>query len=99
MKRILASLFFIMLLASCTNDIPYLKTNGKAYLESMGFEVIGYEGFQWGIFGGKCWFLITDPRHKNIRYSVFLIERAGEINLYNTDGKWDNQKQLSLENE
>lgn len=96
MKWIAIILLAVLFIAGCAVDIPMLQRVGPEYLASMGFRVIGYEGFQWCIWGGKCWFLVTDPKYDNIRYSVFLIKRAGEIHLYSPGGVWDNQKQIDI---
>ena len=74
--------FLFLTLGVFKGDVTYLKENGPAYLKSLGYEVLGYEGFQRGVWGGKAWFLIRRPDAPEILYSCFLIERRGEIHFY-----------------
>jgi uncharacterized protein YceK len=82
MKKIIGVLVVIAFLSGCTTQVNYLKEHGPKFLQSMGFEVIAYEGYQWGMFGGKVWYQIRDPKNPNVRYSVWLIHRGGEIHFY-----------------
>lgn len=90
-------LVMVMLVAfvGCTRNIPEIKSVADAYFKNMGWEVLGYEGYQWGLWGGKAWYLVRDPSIPDARYSVFLIKRGGEIHLYNPPGSvWNDNKSI-----
>ena len=82
MKWFLIIAMVLVFFTGCLVDVDYLKENGPAYFESLGFTVLGYEGFKRGIFGGKVWFYVSPKDLPSARYSHYIIERRGEIHWY-----------------
>ena len=80
--KVLLIIFLLVILFGCTWNVDYLKENGPQYFEEKGFEVLGYEGYQWSIWGGRTWFYLRRPEMPNVFYSHFLIKRGGEIHRY-----------------
>ena len=84
MKRIVIVVCMALLLAilwSCTVDVDELKANGPKYFEGMGYKVLGYEGYQWDVWGGRVWFFVQD-KETGLKYSHFLIKRGNEYHWY-----------------
>jgi len=85
MKKIVIGLGLMVLIAfvigGCTVDVAELKEAGPKYFTDIGYKVLAYEGYQWGIWGGKVWFLVEDTT-RGLRYSHYLIKRGGEIHWY-----------------
>jgi len=71
----------VIVLSGCLVDVDELKVNGPKYFSSMGYDVLGYEGYQRGVFGGKVWFFVRD-RETGFKYSHYLIKRGGEYHWY-----------------
>ena len=85
MKKIFGILIIILVLAGCTQDVAYLKVKGPAFLQTLGWITDGYEGYQWGFWGGKVWYQIHRKETPWAIYSIYLIERNGEIHFYSSE--------------
>lgn len=82
MKRIVVLFLILIVLAGCTVNIPILKAKGPAYLQSLGWVVDGYEGYQWGFWGGKAWYTVHRKETPWAIYSIYLIYRGREVQFY-----------------
>jgi len=82
---LIGSLISIPVVLSFTagrRNIDYLKDRAPAFYENLGYEVIGYEGYQHSIVaGGKVWHMLRRPGSPTI-YSANIIKWGGEVHLY-----------------
>ena len=63
-------------------DIDKLKVAAPEYLEKMGYEIVGYEGYQGGyVSGGGVWYQARDKN--GYLYTMEVKEWRGELHLYN----------------
>lgn len=71
-----------------SGNIDYVKDRAQARWAEQGFEVVGYEGYQWG-FGGfgtpwggaKVWYRLRKPGN-DITYTGFLFRWGDELHVY-----------------
>lgn len=82
---IISSLISIPVVLSFTvgrRNIEYVKDRAPAFYENMGYEIVGYEGYQHGIVaGGGVWHMLQRPGSPTL-YSAKLIKWGGELHLY-----------------
>lgn len=79
MKIIVAAI--AVLLSGCNAaNVPDLKANAPAAIEANGFQVVGYQGYQYGIFGGYVWYT---AKRDGIVYEMAVMKWSGEYHLYN----------------
>lgn len=84
MKRI--SLLFVLcfcFLACYAKNVDVIKQNAKQVLEANGFEIIGYQGYQWGCagtYGGCVWYTL---KRGNITYEACISKWGDEYHIYN----------------
>ena len=61
-------------------NVPRLKVEAPAFLESHGFKVVAYQGYQYGpICGGKAWYTLEKG---GITYEAMVMPWGGELHLY-----------------
>lgn len=90
---LLIAIALIGVLGGCSsNNLDYVKERAKVTWQQQGFEIIAYEGYQWGkwgIFGSdyggaNVWYALKkidgDPK---IRYTGYLQRWGDEIHVYN----------------
>ena len=65
-----------------TYNVSDIKEHHAERLTELGMKEIAYEGYQWGIFGGKVWYTVENPAIPSERFSIFLIKRGGEYHQY-----------------
>ena len=75
------------------NHLNYVKENAEHRWQEMGFEVVGYDGYQWGFtipftdYGGaKVWHILKKSNCTNekcVTYSGYLQRWGDEIHMYN----------------
>lgn len=88
MKGIL--LLSILFLASCSaSNMSYVKAHAEETWESIGFKIVGYEGYEWSSimpftdYGGACvWYMVRKPGN-NITYDGCLKRWGEEVHVYN----------------
>jgi len=79
-----------LLLSGCGQaNLEYVKARAEQIFKENGFEVIGYQGFQWTLeipftsYGGACvWYTLKKPSN-GITYDACLRRWGNEIHLYN----------------
>jgi hypothetical protein len=85
MKRVI--LICVLFLSGCgSGNLDYVKSHAEETFKANGFEIIGYQGYNWTpvipftSYGGACaWYTIS--RNK-ITYEACLARWGEEIHLY-----------------
>ncbi len=78
---ILAILLGIAIPAGYRN-VNYVKSKSKEVARSNHLEIVGYEGYQWGMFGGDVWYIFKRIPDNNITYHGCFFKRPNnEIHL------------------
>jgi len=78
------------LITGSPGNLDYVKEHAEERWESVGFEIIGYEGYQWGFWGyntyggAKVWYNLKKSDN-NIMYNGFLRRWGDEIHVYNLE--------------
>lgn len=88
MKKYLAIL--ALALAGCSSgNLDYTKEGAAQRWREVGFEVTGYQGFQWGSggfgtpYGGaKVWHELRKIPDNGITYSGYLVRWGDELQVY-----------------
>lgn len=90
MKRIIACLVLTFLASSCycSANKEEVQQLAPAKWKAQGFEVVDYEGFEWGLwFGGSyggahVWHRLKKIPDNGITYSGHIQMWAGELQVY-----------------
>lgn len=89
MKKLFIIATSCLILSSCgSGNIDYVKTKAGVKWNSVGFNTIGYEGFQWS-FGinsygrGTAWYTLNKVPDNGITYTGALERWGDEIHIYN----------------
>ena len=91
MKKLFLITVVLFVMGGCSySNLDYVKERADQRWESMGFEVVGYDGFQWGVtyihpsYGGaKVWHVLKRIPDNGIIYGGFLQRWGNEIHMYN----------------
>lgn len=96
MGRLILSIVAIVFFAWCflwacigsSANLNYVKDRAEGVWTEQGFDVVAYEGYQWGSggwgtrYGGaRVWYRLRKPGN-NITYSGFLRRWGDEIHVY-----------------
>ena len=65
-----------------TCNVQDIKAHATERISQLGMKEVAYEGFMWGIFGGKVWYTVESPTIPGQRFSIYLIKRVGEYHEY-----------------
>jgi len=78
----------VIFISGCSYaNLDYVKQHAVKTWESVGYEVIGYEGFQWAMTytpnhgGAKVWYSLK-RQDNGIIYTGFLYRWGDEIHVY-----------------
>ena len=90
MKKYLILVAVLALTGCSSSNLDETKKNAKKAWGDMGFNVIGYEGYQYGFgivgvkFGGaKVWYTLEKKGNTNTVYSGYLQRWGNEYHMYN----------------
>lgn len=73
----------IGLVNSGYRNVETVKSSHREVWEAAGYEVQGYEGYQWGpIHGGGVWYIVTRKGRPEITYHGYLAKWGDEIHIY-----------------
>jgi len=79
----------ILLLVGCSpGNLDYVKKHGPDKFREIGFEPVGYEGYQWGKWGfndyggAKVWWRLNKIPHNGITYSGYIQRWGNELHVY-----------------
>lgn len=74
------AIFIALWFGFAYRDVDYIKLNGVKYLQSLGYEVIGSDGFTGGlIYGGDVYYQAKRIDTPNLLYSIAVVEWNGEL--------------------
>jgi hypothetical protein len=88
--RILLLIICVICISGCfsSSNLDYVKNNASTVWKSVGYEVIGYDGFQWGFWipftlygGAKVWYSLKRDNN-GIIYNGYLQSWGNEIHVY-----------------
>ena len=70
-----------------SNNLEDVKNNAKTTWNSIGFEIVGYEGYQWGFgygdYGGaNVWYNLSKIPDNGITYTGYLVKWGNEYHVY-----------------
>jgi hypothetical protein len=94
MDRVLTFLLavFLLLVASCfgsPGNRDYVKERGPERWKQVGFQVVGYQGHQWGAggygtpYGGaKVWWELRKVPDNGITYSGYIKRWGDDLEVY-----------------
>jgi hypothetical protein len=75
-----------MLLAGCSaHKVGDIKAHASEAWHQAGFEIIGYEGYQYGTlgeFGGCVWYTVRRVPDNGITYEGCLAKWGDEYHVY-----------------
>jgi len=89
MKQLICIIIIILCLTGCGyGNLDYIKDRADERWSSMGFEIVGYDGFQWGMglgtYGGaRVWYVLKKSPDNGVLYSGYLSRWGEEIHMYN----------------
>jgi hypothetical protein len=88
MRRHILFAVMVLFVSSCSyQNLDYVKERAEKTWASVGYEIIGYEGFQWGVTftgahgGAKVWYSLKRDNN-GIIYTGFLQRWGDEIHVY-----------------
>ena len=84
MKIVLAIVvLFLIGIGGCkvsSRNLAETKLNAPQFLAAQGFTVVGYQGYEYGLFsGGRAWYTMSK---NNITYQAMVMNWYGELHLY-----------------
>ena len=89
MKKTFLLILLVLLFGGCSyQNLDYIKEHADQRWEDLGFEVVGYEGYQWGMtvwpgYGGaKVWYVLNRIPNNGIIYGGYLQMWGDEIHMY-----------------
>ena len=101
MKTLLSCILAILSLSSCGYaNIDSLKSNANEMWHQQGYQVIAYEGYQWGWWvggrygGAHAWYRLRRIPDNGLQYSGYLQNWGDEIHVY---GPWPNEKNIVMD--
>ena len=72
--------------AGCSKKhVPVIKANAVATWRQAGFEIIGYEGYEYGSmgqWGGAVWYIVKKVPDNGITYRGSLSKWGDEYHIY-----------------
>ena len=87
MKKQIAIAAICAALLGCSNKyVPEIKVHADETWKQAGFEIIGYEGYQYGFFGtwgGQVWYTVKRNPDNGIIYDGFVSKWGNEYHIYN----------------
>lgn len=67
-------------------DVEKIQNNATAYLNNLGYKVIGSDGYSGGLtYGGSVFYQANREDTPNIVYSIEVVEWRGELQSYKPD--------------
>lgn len=88
MNRIVAVVAAIILSGCAYSNLDDVKAHAEKTWRSVGYEVVGYEGYQWswyvgGPYGGaNVWYTLRRKEAPGIIYTGYLYRWGDEYHVY-----------------
>ena len=80
------SILIMCLLAGCSaSNVDIIKLNAKPTIEQAGFNIIGYEGYEYtglGRWGGCVWYTMDKNPSNGITYHGCISKWQDEYHIY-----------------
>jgi len=90
LKRLVLVLMLFVLSGCGYGNLDYVKEHATEKWKKQGFEVVDYEGYQWGnvipftTYGGaNVWYRLKKTPNNGVTYSGCLQRWGDEIHVYN----------------
>jgi len=88
MAALVLALCSALVLSGCSaKHVPEIKANAEKTFAAAGYDVIGYEGFQYGCpggnWGGKVWYIVRRKGDNRVTYNACLSKWGDEYHIYN----------------
>ena len=73
--------------SGCARNVPWVKDHAPEAAKQLGYEIVGYEGYQWSaVFGGMVWYTLRRiPEDNGIIYHAGFTKWGGEVHIYNLE--------------
>jgi hypothetical protein len=81
-KVVIAALVAIALVGCSDSNVAIIKVNAEKTWNAAGFEVVGYEGYEWtgfGRWGGCVWYTV---KRGTTTYDGCLTKWGDEYHIY-----------------
>ena len=89
MKFLILVLLLTLLLTGCSSgNLDYVKEHAPETWATVEYEIVGYEGFQWGFWGfnsyggAHVWYRLEQIPDNGITYMGCLQRWGDEIHIY-----------------
>lgn len=85
MKKIKVALLVLMLSGCSSSNVDLIKLNAKPTIEQAGFNIIGYEGYEWtgfGRWGGCVWYTMKKNPDNGTTYHGCVSKWSDEYHIY-----------------
>ena len=87
--KLITALLSICLLSGCSSsNLDHVKESAEETWKQVGYNIVGYEGFQWGFWGfrgyggAKVWYRLEQIPDNGITYTGYLQQWGDEIHIY-----------------
>lgn len=68
----------------CTRNVDDVKANSEAVFKSIGYRVVGYEGYNWSLLcGGNVWYQLRRVDDENrTAFTGYICKWGKEYHIY-----------------
>lgn len=78
------SLFGSLFGSGCARNVPWVKEHARPAAEQLGYDIIGYEGYEWSLFvGGMVWYTMSRHPDNGVIYHAGFVKWGDEVHIYN----------------
>jgi len=89
MKKILLIVGLLYLTGCSYSNLDYVKEHGEKRWLELGYQPVGYEGYEWGILGfgtnyggANVWWRVKNIPDNGVTYTGYLKRWGDEIHVY-----------------
>lgn len=86
MKHLIYGLLLTLLVSGCSNvHVPEIKEHAAQTWAKAGFEIVGYEGYEYGtlaVYGGCVWYIV---KRGTTTYDGCISKWGDEYHIYNLE--------------
>lgn len=72
----------LFLFFGCSRNVEFIKERASYNAKELGYELAGYEGYQWSLEGGDVWYQFKRTDSPGILYHGFFRRWGDELHLY-----------------
>jgi len=84
-KMLLLVVVSLFLLVGCSSaNLDDVKANADRVWKSNGYQIEGYLGYQYSIFGARVWYTLKRIPDNGILYKGFIQKWGDEYHIYDT---------------